>query len=668
MLSLSSALSPSCRLWLSVSLLIALFITGCGGGGSDSVPKKNINKEKDEDNLGGTGNKQPSPLNLPIKNPNLSGALYYNDSSYFRRLDLQHGIFSSLRSDGKGPFAASNGKEFAMVFDGVGDDISELVIFDEDGLNKHAFQFDQYSFGYAKLSPEGNYLVIGRKPYSYLNESLDGLSIYDRHGNEVRRIEEAKDGPYINSYEWTPEGYLLIALGDRLFEIQQLPSGPLMETVNLAGRYPSQLAISPDGKQLAFVLREPSGDNEHVHVMNRDGSQLKQATASDKNEWGVTWSPNGDYLALAYGNDWLGCAGSTCYGECSDVVIIPADANLLDMETSQDVIHPNIIDDEFEGTPSCPRSALHWREYEPLDHNPGSAPQEGGANHGLTGTIYHSFGSLNYESVDLQSGKSTVLRGEGWGITPSDDGQEFVGDFENREYDDWDGIEIFDLQGNVEYAFDIPDYTYDSIRFSPDKQLIGIGQDPSYEFDFKRRISIFKRQGVDLGDGLDGEVVAQYYGNELGEIGSWDWSNEGGLYLVRGNTIQKVENLGDEAITITSLPNPPYSIELSPDDSQIVFAMVGSIWMMNSDGSGLKRLTQSARSEGTPHWSPDGQYIVFTYYGETCGHLYAVPVDGERVYVGDRKIPSHAFEIRAESEYSSDSFSGFCADHNISWR
>lgn len=650
------------------SLMVSVLLTSCGGGSNSSKPEgsQNGDGKKIEDGNGNTGKQNQSPLNLPVKNPNLSGALYYNNSNHFRRLDLQHGIFTSLRGDGKGPAASSNGKEFAIVYDGVGDDLSDLVIFDEDGLNKQVITFDQYSFGHAKLSPSGSYVVIGRKPYSYLDDSIDGLSIYDRDGNEVRRIEEAEDGPYINSYEWTPEGFLLIAIGDRLFEIQQLPNGPLLETVNLNGLYPKQLAISPNGQQIAFVLRDSSAKNEHVYIMNRDGTGFRQATISDKNEWGVTWSPDGDYLALAHGDDWLGCAGSVCYGDCSDVVIVPANATMLDMENSQEVIHPNVTDNELEITPSCPRSALLWRQYEPLEQKPGQAPQSGGVNNGLTGTIYHSF--IDFESVELESGKSTTLRGKGWGITPSDDGSELVGNFENSNYDDWGGIEIFDLQGNVEYAFDIPDYTYGPIRFSPDKQLIGIGQDPSYHFNFKRRLSIFHRQGVDLGEGLDGEVVAQYYGNELGEIGSWDWTNDGGLYLVRGQTIQKVESLGDEEETIVTLPNTPYSMELSPDDSKIAFGMIGSVWIINSDGTDLRRLTVSAKSEGLPHWSPDGRYLALIYYDGNCGNLYAVPADGERVYVGDRNVPTHSFEIKAESSYGQDTFVGFCVDQNVSWK
>jgi Tol biopolymer transport system component len=46
----------------------------------------------------------------------------------------------------------------------------------------------------------------------------------------------------------------------------------------------------------------------------------------------------------------------------------------------------------------------------------------------------------------------------------------------------------------------------------------------------------------------------------------------------------------------------------SPDGRRIAYASDG-IYVMNSDGTGKKRLT---RSGGPPHWSPDGKQIAFT--------------------------------------------------------
>jgi Tol biopolymer transport system component len=66
----------------------------------------------------------------------------------------------------------------------------------------------------------------------------------------------------------------------------------------------------------------------------------------------------------------------------------------------------------------------------------------------------------------------------------------------------------------------------------------------------------------------------------------------------------------------------------SPDGSQIAFASkrdgVSHIYVMHSDGSGTRRLTNASKEDSRPSWSPDGTTIVFAREGA----LFAVPVGG----------------------------------------
>jgi hypothetical protein len=81
---------------------------------------------------------------------------------------------------------------------------------------------------------------------------------------------------------------------------------------------------------------------------------------------------------------------------------------------------------------------------------------------------------------------------------------------------------------------------------------------------------------------------------------------------------------------------------LSPNGSRLVFTRLSStasdaqsdIWLINTDGSGLTRLTNtSAMSEYSPQWTLDGQSIAFLrkegpYVSNTLGTLWEIHPDG----------------------------------------
>lgn len=95
-----------------------------------------------------------------------------------------------------------------------------------------------------------------------------------------------------------------------------------------------------------------------------------------------------------------------------------------------------------------------------------------------------------------------------------------------------------------------------------------------------------------------------------------------------------------EALTATALAIPTETPTNTPEPSPTPFGG-GSriafdsdrdgnreIYLMNSDGSGLLRLTANAAIDGDPEWSPDGQRIVFASDRDGNHEVYVMNADG----------------------------------------
>ncbi|HEX9100420.1 MAG TPA: hypothetical protein VF956_13110 [Candidatus Dormibacteraeota bacterium] len=76
----------------------------------------------------------------------------------------------------------------------------------------------------------------------------------------------------------------------------------------------------------------------------------------------------------------------------------------------------------------------------------------------------------------------------------------------------------------------------------------------------------------------------------------------------------------------------------SPDGSQLAFHSAGGIYLVRRDGSGLHRISTSG---GQPIWSPDGSRIAFTRGGE----LFTMATDGSDVTLleGVVVVPNYAW-------------------------
>jgi len=126
----------------------------------------------------------------------------------------------------------------------------------------------------------------------------------------------------------------------------------------------------------------------------------------------------------------------------------------------------------------------------------------------------------------------------------------------------------------------------------------------------------------------------------------------------RGNRLGYVKASGDlniyrmEVSHTAVSKNPPTKFiastrfdiapQFSPDGRRIAFGSDRSgqpeIWMCDSDGSNLVRVTSLNKYAGTPRWSPDGQQIAFDFFEEGRGHIYVISPEGgepRRITMGD---------------------------------
>jgi TolB protein len=87
----------------------------------------------------------------------------------------------------------------------------------------------------------------------------------------------------------------------------------------------------------------------------------------------------------------------------------------------------------------------------------------------------------------------------------------------------------------------------------------------------------------------------------------------------------------ESEVNITNNPAEDANPSLSPDGSKILFSsgLDGTfhIYIVNVDGSGLAKLTDDPADDLSPRWSPDGKRIAFS----RAGALYVMDSDGSNV-------------------------------------
>lgn len=613
----------------TLGLILVASLSACGG-------------DDDDDSAGaGPGGQGPGGSTpggptgaLGVLNEGLSGKLYYDAPAVYAELDIETGLVRSIRDGSEGARPSVDATEFAQSTSdplGGGYDTNEVQIFGRDGRTLVRFELSEWVGGTVRLSPDGRRLAV---EWHSIDEGDAGgvpiVNVFERDGTLLARY------PEFGWYEWLPDGRLLVAGGETIAIVSQ-DLGEPQAVRSFPGDAPTDLSPSPDGRQIAFGLGERGVLENHVYVMNIDGSGLRQLTTSTLNEDGPAWSPDGRLIAVRQGIAYAALAGGVPGAGCPELWIVPADAESATLSEGAAGPARKLRSLDDDGSPrenACAFTPPAWRATPP---DPpavlGTASSGGGQNAGLTGRLFYSQPS-NFAHLDLESGVATVVPGEGYGPWPSFDGREMAYQAEDPDSGSYDTeqINVATLDGTIVASFEQLESFSGPPKLSPDGQLIAVEWHAIDAGDAGGVpvVTVFRR---------DGSIVGRAEG-----FSSWAWAPNGELVLAAKNELYR----SDAALTaprlVTTLSDPISTLDVSPDGQLYAFAMAGHVWLMNADGEGLRQLTASGTTEGSPAFSPDGRYVA-VQIDDTCPVGYVVPVDGERVFIGNPAVASSGRQL-----------------------
>jgi serine/threonine protein kinase len=100
--------------------------------------------------------------------------------------------------------------------------------------------------------------------------------------------------------------------------------------------------------------------------------------------------------------------------------------------------------------------------------------------------------------------------------------------------------------------------------------------------------------------------------------------------------ILNADGSGQKRLTNTSSPYASWNPAVSPDGRYVVFVsdragkthLKTHLWRMDIDGGNLKQLTSGDRFERDPSFSPDGRWLFYSSYDGEHLELFKLPIDG----------------------------------------
>jgi Tol biopolymer transport system component/TolB-like protein/Tfp pilus assembly protein PilF len=463
--------------------------------------------------------------------------------------------------------------------------------------------------------------------------------IFLKHGEATKYLADA-DGSnetvlppvFDGSFDWSPDSKRIVYQSrinteDSEIFVYHLETGKNEDITNHPA-FDADPTFSPDGQQIAFAsLRD---GNAEIYLMDADGSNVRRLTNHPAWESHPVFSPDGTQIAFNADRD----------NENGNTYLMNLDGTgirrLIDWKSGDYVVPGGWSPDgttivfSSDGDGNDDISVVSAEVFVPEKLLAEKGRDLGFASYSPDGKLIVFQAAMEDKSAELRTfdfatrSTKVLLKTTNADIAPvfSPDGSSIA--FQNRIESnieicliEKDGSGLRDISNNAARDADP--------AFSPDgtKIVFASNRDGNYGIynlyvmnvdGSDQRLLYANRSGMSVSPvwSVDGKEIVFVNDREGGRVGNFE------IYKIG------FETPGDET-RLTFRKRRDGNPSFSPDGRRIAFSSTtdgnSEIYVMNSDGSGLLRITRHTAEDSSPHWSPDGLRIIFS---SSRGGKYAI--------------------------------------------